>query len=402
MPEPFDPLGATPSQWEALAQAWSLPAYRGRQIFDALHRRGRRAYEDVRELPAGLRERLTREAPLSLPEIARREASADGSVKYGLRLFDGSLIEAVFMPGRAALSEANEFEDARARRDAPRPGNAGRPPAGPARPVRDFTVCLSSQTGCAVDCAFCVTGRLGGGRNLSAGEIVGQLYAVLDDVGRTADGLRVVFMGMGEPFLNPDGVSATLDVLFEILSPRRVTVSTSGITPAFSRFASRERRPNLAVSINAADSETRTRLMPITRTYPLEGVLAAMREWPLESHRRITAEYVLIAGVNDSPEDATRLARRLSGLRVKVNAIPLNEDPVYLPGWKRPREEAIDLFASRLSEAGVPVTIRRSRGPDAKAACGQLKGRLVDVRARREALGVRREAQGEKRERTEN
>lgn len=386
MPEPFDPLGATPSQWEALAQAWSLPAYRGRQIFDALHRRGRRAYEDVRELPAVLRERLTREAHFSLPEIARREASADGSVKYGLRLSDGALIEAVFMPGRAALSEANEFEDARARPEPPRPDNAGRPSTGPGRPFSDYTVCLSSQTGCAVDCAFCVTGRLGGGRNLTAGEILGQLYAVLDDVGRKTDGLRVVFMGMGEPFLNPDGVSAALDVLFEILSPRRVTVSTSGITPAFSRFAGRERRPNLAVSINAADSETRTRLMPITRTYPLEGVLAAMREWPLESHRRITAEYVLIAGVNDSPDDATRLARRLAGLRVKVNAIPLNEDPVYLPGWKRPREEAIDLFASRLSEAGVPVTIRRSRGPDAKAACGQLKGRLVDVR-RRETTG---------------
>ena len=392
----FDPLGATPSQWEALAQAWSLPAYRGRQIFDALHRRGRRAYEDVRELPAGLRERLTREALLSLPEIARREASADGSVKYGLRLSDGALIEAVFMPGRAALSEANEFEDARARRESPLPGNPGRPPAGPGRPARDFTVCLSSQTGCAVDCAFCVTGRLGGGRNLSAGEIVGQLYAVLDDVGRKTEGLRVVFMGMGEPFLNPDGVSAALDVLFEILSPRRVTVSTSGITPAFSRFARRERRPNLAVSINAADSETRTRLMPITRTYPLEGVLAAMREWPLESHRRITAEYVLIAGVNDSPEDATRLARRLAGLRVKVNAIPLNEDPVYLPGWRRPREEAIDLFASRLSEAGVPVTIRRSRGPDANAACGQLKGRTVDPRRRESGIGNRESTAGKR------
>ena len=228
-----------------------------------------------------------------------------------------------------------------------------------------------------------MTGRLGAGRNLSAGEILGQLYAVLDDVGRTADGLRVVFMGMGEPFLNPDGVSRSLDLLFERVSPRRVTVSTSGITPAFERFASRERRPNLAVSINAADSETRTKLMPITRTYPLEGVVAAMRAWPLESHRRMTAEYVLIAGVNDSPEDAGRLARLLAGLRVKVNVIPLNEDPVYLPGWKRPSEDAIDRFAARLSAGDLPVTVRRSRGPDANAACGQLKGRTEDPRGTR-------------------
>jgi 23S rRNA (adenine2503-C2)-methyltransferase len=243
-------------------------------------------------------------------------------------------------------------------------------------------VCLSSQTGCAVDCAFCVTGRLGAGRNLSAGEIVGQLYAVLDDVGRDTEGLRVVFMGMGEPFLNPDGVIGALEVFFEFLSPRRVTVSTSGITPAFARFAALPRRPNLAVSLNAAEEETRARIMPITRTYPLVGVLRAMREWPVESHRRVTVEYVLIAGVNDSPESATRLARLLRGMPVKVNVIPLNEDPVYLPGWKRPDEAAINRFVERLAEARVPATVRRSRGPDASAACGQLKGRTEDPRRR--------------------
>lgn len=388
---PTDPLSLTPSGWESLAESWSLPRYRGRQLFDALHRRGVRDYAAMRELPGPIRERLARELPLALPEIARREESSDGSVKYGLRLADGALVEAVFMPGLASLSAANEFEDARTKQGGSAPAAGGSP--GPARrageskrgstpPGEKFTVCLSSQTGCAVDCAFCVTGRLGGGRNLSAGEIVGQLYAVLDNAGRAAEGLRIVFMGMGEPFLNPEGVSGALDVLFEVLSPRRVTVSTSGITPAFAAFAGRDRRPNLAVSVNAADPETRARLMPIERTYPIAGVVAAMREWPLESHRRLTAEYVLIAGVNDAPEDASRLATLLAGLQIKVNVIPLNEDPTYLPGWKRPSEETIDRFAGRLAESGFPVTVRRSRGPDASAACGQLKGRTQDVRTK--------------------
>jgi 23S rRNA (adenine2503-C2)-methyltransferase len=177
-------------------------------------------------------------------------------------------------------------------------------------------------------------------------------------------------------------VIGALEVFFEFLSPRRVTVSTSGITPAFARFAALPLRPNLAVSVNAAEEETRARIMPITRTYPLAGVLRAMREWPAESHRRVTVEYVLIAGVNDSPQSATRLARLLRGMPVKVNVIPLNEDPVYLPGWKRPEEAAINRFVERLAGARVPVTVRRSRGPDAGAACGQLKGRTEDPRRR--------------------
>ena len=383
-------LGMTPVAWEALVQEWSLPRYRGRQVFDALHRQGVRDYSAMQVLPKDLRERLARELPLALPEIVRSEPSSDGSIKYGLRLFDSALIEAVFMPGEAWHAAVNEFEDARAA-----PTSAASPrskvqvlrPSGVPNPKSKiqnpkFTVCLSSQTGCAVDCAFCVTGRLGGGRNLSAGEILGQLYAVLDDVGRGSEGLRVVFMGMGEPFLNPDGVIGALEVLFERVSPRRVTVSTSGITPAFERFAALARRPNLAVSLNAADEETRTKIMPITRTYPLAGLLAAMRRWPLESRRRITVEYVLIAGVNDPPEDAARLARLLTGIPVKVNLIPLNEDPVYLPGWKRPDEPAIGRFVERLARAHLTATVRRSRGPDASAACGQLKGRTEDVRGR--------------------
>jgi 23S rRNA (adenine2503-C2)-methyltransferase len=377
------PLGFSRSQWESLAQSWSLPAYRGRQIFDAIHRRGARSAAKIHELPRELRERLERELPIGLPRIVRRESSRDGSIKYGLRLEDGALIEAVFMPGDPAQAAVNEFEDARAMSigeaaPSPRPSPGGRGSKSPGK----YTVCLSSQTGCAVDCAFCVTGRLGGGRNLTPGEIIGELYAVVDDAGRSTEGLRIVFMGMGEPFLNPEGLLGALDVLFEILPARRVTVSTSGITPVFATFAERPKRPNLAVSLNAADPDTRAALMPITRVYPLPGLLRAMRDWPLEPRRRMTVEYVLIAGRNDSPEDAKKLARLLRGIRAKVNVIPLNEDPVYLAGWKRPDEETIDRFAETLTASGVPVTVRRSRGPDASAACGQLKGRTEDPRKR--------------------
>ena len=379
-----DPFGLTPSAWESYAVEAGLPAYRGRQLFDAIQRRGVSDYLAMKELPSALRERLAREMPLRLPEVVRREASADGSVKFGLRLADGALVEAVFMPGDETRSAANEFEDARRMSDVGIRNSELRGTPVPKSEIRTpkFTVCLSSQTGCAVDCAFCVTGRLGGGRNLSAGEILAQLHAVLAETRRGLDGLRIVFMGMGEPFLNPDGMIPALEILFELVSPRRVTVSTSGITPAFATFGALAKRPNLAVSLNAADQATRERLMPITKTYPLDGLLSAMRAWPPEPRRRILVEYVLIAGVNDRDEDARRLARLLAGIPVKVNVIPLNEDPTYLPGWKRPSEDVIDRFVGRLADAHVTVTVRRSKGPDASAACGQLKGRTEDPRGR--------------------
>jgi len=372
----MDPLGMTSAAWEALAGGWGLPRYRGRQVFDALHRGGRLDYAAMRELPGPLRERLANERPIRLPEVVRREDSVDGSAKLGLRLEDGALIEAVYMPAGEAAAQVNEFTDARA----VSPGGSAVRGRRSTPPVTRFTVCLSSQTGCAVDCAFCVTGRLGAGRNLTAGEILGQLHVLLREVGHGTEGMRLVFMGMGEPFLNPEGVLPALELLFELVSPSRVTVSTSGITPAFARFAALPKRPNLAVSLNAADEATREMLMPITKTYPLAGLVSAMRAWPLESRRSILVEYVLIAGVNDSPEDAAKLVRRLRGLRIKVNVIPLNEDAVYLPGWKRPDEGAIEAFVRPLAEAGITVTVRRSKGPDASAACGQLKGRTEDPR----------------------
>ena len=375
--DPCAPYAFTREDWEQRARGLGQPAFRGRQIFDAIHRRGVAEFARMTELSRADRETWQEAFPMSLPEIARREVSADGSVKYGLRLSDGQLIEAVFMPrGEDHASAGAEFADARAESGG---GNGERLRPGPVDPAR-ATVCLSSQTGCAVDCRFCVTGRLGAGRDLSAGEIVGQFLAVRRE--HPSAHCSIVFMGMGEPLLNLGNVERALDVLFETLSPRRVTVSTSGIPEGIRRLGRRPKQPNLAVSINAADPGTRLRIMPITRAHPLSEVVAAMKEFPLPHRRRITVEYVLLEGVNDSVEDAKKLARLLRGLPVKVNVIPFNPDPVHLPEFRRPSEAAIEAFVEALAAERYTVTVRRSKGPDASAACGQLKGREADPRRR--------------------
>jgi 23S rRNA (adenine2503-C2)-methyltransferase len=378
----FDPVGSSREEWERFAQALDLPAYRGRQIFDDIHRRHILDYNRMTALPSSLREQLAREAPLALPEVARRSDAADGSVKYGFRLADGSLIESVFMPTQnTARAEVNEFEDARIRADA-RPAPTIAHSAIPL-PHSRYTICLSSQTGCAVDCRFCVTGRLGAGRNLCAGEIVSQVRAIEVDRALPREGAHLVFMGMGEPLLNVDALLRALEVLSTSISPRRITVSTSGIIPGIEALAQAQRRPNLAVSINAPDDETRARLMPITCSYPLADLLAALKRYPLERGRRITAEYVLIAGINDATAHAARLARLLAGMAVKINVIPLNEDRTYIPEFRRPTERVVEAFVETLAAAGLTVTVRRSKGEDASAACGQLKGRQSDSRQRK-------------------
>jgi len=371
----FAPWAWPRAEWERHAAALSQPAYRGRQIFDALHRRLAGSYEEMTELSRADRGLWSQAASLPLPELARRDVSEDGSVKYGLRFADGSLVEAVFMPrGEDQASAEAEFADARADRGA---SHAGRSEAGD--PLK-ATVCLSSQTGCAVDCRFCVTGRLGGGRNLTAGEIVAQYLAVARE--HRAFSCAIVFMGMGEPMLNLDAVEGALDILFETVSPRRVTVSTSGFPEGIRRIGARGRQPNLAVSINAGDQKTRESIMPVSKAHPLSEVLSAMRAFPLTHRRRITAEYVLLAGVNDSTDDARKLARLLRGIPVKINVIPFNPDPQYLPEFRRPSEETIEAFVEALARERYTVTVRRSKGPDASAACGQLKGREADVRKR--------------------
>ena len=274
----------------------------------------------------------------------------DGSRKYLLSLPDANRIEAVYMPMGERTS-----------------------------------VCLSSQAGCAVGCTFCVTGFFGAGRNLTPSEILGQFFAIQREHKIAYEQTNIVFMGMGEPLLNFENVMASLDVFYRSIAPKRITLSTSGIIPGIDQLATLRRRPNLAVSINAPDQKRRGEIMPITGKYPLDELMTALRRFPLEKGRDLTIEYVLIAGYNDSTSDAAQLARLIRGLQCKVNAIPLNPDP-NLPQWMlRPSEDAIDAFVEALVERDVRVTVRRSKGRDIAAACGQLRGKSEPLPRHRSA-----------------
>jgi 23S rRNA (adenine2503-C2)-methyltransferase len=237
-----------------------------------------------------------------------------------------------------------------------------------------MTLCLSSQTGCAIGCTFCVTGALGAGRNLEPHEIVGQYRAIIRREAHDRGPINIVFMGMGEPLLNVGNLGPSLDALFETISPKRITVSTAGVIPGIRWLAGLPRRPKLAVSLNAPDQALRETLMPIARRYPLVELMAELRRFPLERGRRITFEYVLIRGVNDSDKLARTLARLVRPIPSKINLIPLNSDPVFLPGFERPADDVIDRFARAVRDAGRTVTVRWSKGHDVAAACGLLKG----------------------------
>ncbi len=321
--------------------------FRARQVAHWVTLRGARTFAEMSNLPKELRRILDDRFSLAEPEVAALTASRDGSAKYLFRLDDGASVEAVAMP-----------EDGK------------------------LTLCLSSQTGCAVGCTFCVTGLLGAGRNLAAAEIVGQYRVMARERGPNADRINLVFMGMGEPLLNRIEFGRALDVLTECVSPRRITVSTSGILPGIRWLAARSRRPKLAVSLNAPDQARREQIMPITKRYPLVELMAELRRFPLERGRRITFEYVLIRDFNDAAEDARAVARLLRGIPSKVNVIPLNEDSVWLPGLREPKTATIEAFGRELRDAGLTVTVRWSKGRDVAAACGQLKGlhQLAEMR----------------------
>lgn len=320
-------------------------SFRVDQVYRALYERGVHDFAAMTDLSLALREHLAEHFSVDLPEIARRHESDDGTVKYLFRLVDGATIEAVDIP------------DGERR-----------------------TLCISSQAGCALACRFCVTGYWGAGRDLTPGEIVAQVLAVEKHPRPETHGLNLVFMGMGEPLLNLDALEDALEILLERISWRRVTVSTAGVIPGIERMAEWERRPKLAISLHAPDEERRDELMPINKKYPLAELMPVLRRFPLAAKERITFEYILIDSYNDSPADADTLARLLHGVRAKVNLIPLNPDPVLGPRMKASPAEAVDAFHRRLRERGVLTTVRKQRGDDVSAACGQLRAPGRDPR----------------------
>jgi 23S rRNA (adenine2503-C2)-methyltransferase len=344
-------LGKSPAELRSLMESLGQPAYRAAQLYHALYAERRFDLAVMSNLPVGLREHLAAEARVALPEILRRYPSSDGSVRYVLALSPDSAALSVTIPAKQATVET-VFMPSQNRQ----------------------TICISTQAGCAVDCRFCLTATLGLIRNLTPGEIVGQVLVALED-NRAAlkPQTNVVLMGQGEPLLNYDSVMAALRILLDPqalgLSPKHVTLSTSGIVPGIERLAKEKVRPRLAISLNASSNEQRDRIMPINRKYPLEKLLAVCRNYPLRPWERLTFEYVLLGGFNDFPDDARRVVRLLAHLRAKVNLIPWN--PGELP-WKRPEPERVEAFRAILAEKGVPVFVRDSRGQDVMAACGQL------------------------------
>jgi 23S rRNA (adenine2503-C2)-methyltransferase len=320
-------LGKSVEELRALTQQWGEPAYRADQLYHALYAERLFDASQITNLPAALRERLAAECTIRLSRIVRRYQSTDGSIRYLLSL-DGDAgapvqVEAVFMPEMG--------EDARRQ-----------------------TICISTQAGCAVDCHFCLTAQLGLKRNLSAGEIVGQVLVALEDSReRLLPRTNVVLMGQGEPLLNYEAVMAALRILLDPegvgLSPKHVTLSTSGIVPGIDRLGLEPVRPKLAISLNASNDEQRDAIMPINRKYPLADLLDACRRYPLGARGYLTFEYVLLGGFNDSPDDARRVAKLLANIPSKVNLIPWN--PGELP-YKRPAKDSVEEFRQILLDKG--------------------------------------------------
>ena len=349
----------------ARMEALGEPAWRGKQIAEALYDQWVRDISGITTLPKSLRQRLASEGwQVARPVIANVFQSADGTERYLIEfpglIGKGETAEAVWMP---------EGDD----------GEAGDGSAEEAKDWRRATVCVSSQLGCAVNCQFCLTAKLGLQRNLTAGEIAGQVIAVLERhavrVGR--DRVNLVFMGMGEPFLNYDNFMAAVRLLVnEVgLSPQRMTVSTSGIVPGIERFAQEPPglRPKLAISLNSPNDAVRAEIMPINRKWPIASVIEAVRSVQLRPRERVTFEYVLLGGVTDLPEHARDVARlvRRSGLSAKVNLIAWNPGPGI--EFSTPKPEAVERFRSELAGEGIPAYVRQPRGRDIFAACGQLK-----------------------------
>ena len=392
-------LGKSKEELRAWCAELGEPAYRGAQIYHALYAEQKFDVTQMTNLPAALRQRLAREARITLPEVTQRFASADGSVRYlfGLggaeaekkREFNTRLTGSSEDTEKKEISDKHEREKLR-RTERPTSVEAVYMPSEGRQ-----TICISTQAGCAVDCQFCLTAQLGLIRNLTAGEILGQVLVALEEqktrdaglpmgLGQVPPGVtpfadqakqtNVVLMGQGEPLLNFEPVMAAMRILLDSegmgISPKHATLSTSGVVPGIERLAQEKVRPKLAISLNASNDEQRNVLMPLNRKYPLAMLIEACRRYPLRPWEHLTFEYVMLGDVNDAAEDARRVVKLLASLKaVKVNLIPWN--PGELP-YRESSPERIEEFRRILVDRGVPAFVRYSRGRDVMAACGQL------------------------------
>jgi 23S rRNA (adenine2503-C2)-methyltransferase len=335
-------IGADLPEIESVMAGLNEPKYRARQIYAGIYRRLVRSWDQFTDLGKQLSEKLKLQFTLERPAVQQVFVSGDGTRRYLFELAPGQRIESVFIPEE--------------RRD---------------------TFCISTQVGCAVGCLYCVTGKLTMQRNLSPGEIIGQILSLQTDRHTAARRLNIVLMGMGEPLNNYDNVMKAIRLMTDdqgmSISPRRITLSTAGIVPGILRLAGEPIIPNLAISLNATTDEARDRLIPINRKWNLAVLLDACRRFPVEPRRPITFEYILIKDVNDSRDDALRLVRLLRGLKKKINLIPLNPDP-WIP-LEAPTQERVLAFQRILADHHITAMIRTPRGSDISAACGMLAGR---------------------------
>jgi 23S rRNA (adenine2503-C2)-methyltransferase len=324
---------------EILLEQRAYERFHARQLYRWIYKRGVTDFEKMTDLSKEFRARLARDFEVVTPRIVSDLKSIDGTRKFVLELADQRRIEAVFIPDTPAM-----------------------------------TFCISTQVGCAMSCGFCLTGKMGLLRNLTAGEIAAEVRVLAAATNLLDHPFNIVLMGMGEPLHNYDNTMKALRMLHNenglAVSPRRVTLSTVGIVPGLQRLAHEPLMPNLAISLHATTDEQRTELVPPNRKYPLAEILEVCRRFPLKRRSRITFEYVLLAAVNDTPEDARRLAKLLSDIKAKVNLIPLNPAP-GIP-YERPSDERVDRFAQILADRHLTVSVRKSRGQDIRAACGQL------------------------------
>jgi len=364
-PPQFGLLGLDLAELTSLVVEKRQPSFRARQLADAIYRQRVEKLPDITTLPQNFRETLSVEGwQIAWPLIQKRFVSKDGTVRYLIGFADGQSVETVWMPegdGGEAGDGTDAYEEV---------GGERHP-----HEWHRATICVSSQVGCAVNCQFCLTAKLGVQRNLTAGEIAGQVLVLMRDqnVDIQVERINLVFMGMGEPFLNYGNFMKAVRLLVEEVGipESRMTVSTAGIVPRIEEFGREPVRPKLAISLNGSNDQVRESVMPLNRKWDLTKLLDVARAFPLRNRERLTFEYVLLDGVNDAPENAREVVRLLNRIRAKVNLIALNPGP-DIP-YKTPKQDRVFKFQQILLDADIPTFVRRPRGRDIYAACGQLK-----------------------------